>query len=143
MVLKRLFGILSKQDNEIGKITKETGFDVEVINIVKEVALHKQLQTYILDHNDQQTVGLFFLTYKEDAEYEVLGLQSELEHLGYLSYMSDSENDDNRKINILKGTDQFEILKLLQTNGDNHDISNSDVIARLKQWHNHYPFSII
>jgi hypothetical protein len=47
------------------------------------------------------------------------------------------------KIGILKGTDQYEILRIMHTNGDDYDISNQDVIERLKEWEMHSPFDII
>jgi hypothetical protein len=47
------------------------------------------------------------------------------------------------KIGILKGTDQYEIVRIMHTNGDDYDISNQDVLERLKEWEIHSPFNII
>jgi hypothetical protein len=47
------------------------------------------------------------------------------------------------RIGILKGTDQYDILRVMHTDGDDYDISNSDVIERLKEWEKSSPFDII
>jgi hypothetical protein len=47
------------------------------------------------------------------------------------------------KIGVLKGTDQYDILRVMYTNGDDYDISNQDVIERLKEWEKTSPFDII
>jgi hypothetical protein len=47
------------------------------------------------------------------------------------------------KIGILKGTDQYEILRIMHTDGNDYDISNQDVIDRLKEWEINSPFVIL
>ncbi len=47
------------------------------------------------------------------------------------------------KIGVLKGIDPYDILRVMQTNGDNDDISNEDVIAKLREWEKGSPFEII
>ncbi len=47
------------------------------------------------------------------------------------------------KIGILKGTDEYEILRIMHTDGDEYDISNEDVIERLKEWERISTFTII
>ncbi len=46
-------------------------------------------------------------------------------------------------IGILKGTDQYEILRIMHTDGDEYDITNQDVIDRLKEWEKISSFDII
>ena len=72
-------------------------------------------------------------------------LQSQINQLGYLAFISERNFKQGSKSNIgiIKGNDQFELLKILQTNGDNSDINNDDVISKLKQWNTSYPFIII
>jgi hypothetical protein len=47
------------------------------------------------------------------------------------------------KIGIIKGTDQYEILRIMQTAGDEYDITNEDVIEQLKEWEMISTFEII
>ena len=47
------------------------------------------------------------------------------------------------RLAVIKGSDQFEILRIKATNGINYDIENDEVIARLQKWNSSYPFDII
>jgi hypothetical protein len=47
------------------------------------------------------------------------------------------------KIGIIKGTDQYDILKVMHTNGDEDDVSHEEVIAKLKGWEKRFTFEII
>nr|WP_251009471.1 DUF4253 domain-containing protein [Bacillus sp. ISL-39] len=60
--------------------------------------------------------------------------------INYLAFICDSERE---KIGIIPGSDQFEILQLQQTNGDNYNISNERVISKLREWHSSHPITVI
>jgi hypothetical protein len=47
------------------------------------------------------------------------------------------------KIAILKGSDQFDIVKLRRTDGINWDIEHEKVLARLKEWDSRYGLRIM
>jgi hypothetical protein len=47
------------------------------------------------------------------------------------------------KIGIMKGSDQFDIVKLRRTDGINLDIEHEKVVARLKEWDASYGLKII
>ncbi|MDR4885989.1 DUF4253 domain-containing protein [Fredinandcohnia sp. QZ13] len=151
MNLKSFFGLGKKHKNEINdEMLKEPGFTQEVLNIIKQVSNNNLQPLKINDlYKDDRiaTVGISFMTFEEEAEKLVVELQSKIKHLGYYAFMNERNfikgNKSKCRIGVLKGTDQFELLKILQTNGDNYDISNDDVISKLKQWNKRYPFSII
>ncbi|MFS0823222.1 DUF4253 domain-containing protein [Bacillus sp. 1P02SD] len=151
MNLKIFFGLGKKHKNEINdEIVKEPGFTQEVLNIIKQVSNNNLQPLKINDLYNEDgitTVGISFMTLEEKAEKLVVELQSKIKHLGYYAFINERNfikgNNSKCRIGVLKGTDQFELLKILQTNGDNYDISNDDVISKLKQWNKRYPFSII
>jgi hypothetical protein len=47
------------------------------------------------------------------------------------------------RIGIIKGIDQYEILRIMHTNGDDDDVSHEEVIAKLKQWEKRIRFEIV
>jgi len=47
------------------------------------------------------------------------------------------------RIGIIKGSDQYEILRIMHTNGDEDDVSHEDVIAKLKLWEKRIRFEIV
>jgi hypothetical protein len=73
-------------------------------------------------------------TTEEDAGYGfVLAQKETFRKKGYLLFLT--ENNENQKlIAAIKGTDELDIVKWRQTNGINYDHENSDVVAKLAEW---------
>ncbi|MET3698990.1 uncharacterized protein DUF4253 [Bacillus oleivorans] len=149
---KKLFGFGNKHKNEImsDQIAKEIGFTEEVIHIIK-ASVSSSLQPLIINElyneGETRTAGISFMTPEDKAEKVVVDLQSRLKQMGYLVFICERDFGNERKsmckVGIIKGHDQFEILKVQQTNGDNYDISNEDVSAKLREWNDRYPFNMI
>lgn len=142
---KKLFGIGKShvpQEN-IEKAKIELGFSEEVISIIRT---HTNSPLQLLDQQDlytddsPKTVGISFKTNEGEAEEMVAKLNVEFKRIGYQAFICDH---DYEEIGIIKGIDQFDILKIRQTNGDNYDISNEEVVAKLREWHQRYPLTII
>jgi hypothetical protein len=64
-----------------------------------------------------------------------------MKYMAFIIEMNEAIRSD--KIGILKGNDQYDVLRIMQTNGDDYDISNEDIIERLQEWEKRYPFAII
>lgn len=63
---------------------------------------------------------------------------------GYMIFISDENYGYSPdEITVIKTRDQFELLKIMGTNGVNYDLNTSDVIKKLKEWYERYPFEII
>ena len=119
------------------------GISEDVVTIVKRYTGGKLLPFYKMDlHTEKprEIAGICVKSEQDEAENLVLKLREELKAINHLAFICDS---DREKIGIIPGSDQFEILKLQQTNGDNYDISNSRIISKLKGWYRNYPFTII
>ena len=140
---KKLFGFKKSRDQvDINEMAIQLGFSEEDLTIIKGIA-NTQLEPLYQNDLDSnvaaKTVGISFKTNEAYAENQVAKLNTELKQIGYLGFICDH---DHKIIGIIKGTDQFNILRIQQTNGDNYDISNEDVISKLIEWNKRYPFTI-
>lgn len=81
--------------------------------------------------------GFTFPVALKEVPRVVAGLRKELGPLGFLVFRSQSNfglDGQPDRVAVLRGSDQFAILKGMGTNGANYDIGNDAVIAKLKEW---------
>jgi hypothetical protein len=124
----------------------QIGFDVEVLRLVKETVPGHFHRMSGYDRNGYQiVVNGFSVPVPEQETARTLSLlRQKLLPRKYLAFIIEvNEALRSDKIGILKGSDQYEILRVMQTNGDDYDITNEDIIERLKEWEKQYPFEII
>lgn len=122
---------------------EEANFSEEALTILKRNSHSKLMPLYNTDlYSDKpgELAGICIKAKKEESEHFVLKLKEELREINYQAFICDY---DHKEIGIIKGTDRFDILKVQQTHGDNYDISNENVISKLKDWHRRFPFIII
>jgi hypothetical protein len=122
---------------------EQSGISEEALAIVRRAIngrLHPLYKTDLYKENHPKVAGICVEVKQEEAEQLVLKLREELHRINYLTFICDS---DREKICIIPGSDQFDIFKVQQTNGDNYDISNDKVISKLREWYRSYPFTII
>ncbi len=133
------FGTDSKQYINLAEI----GIPDEVLTIISKFTGGRLKPFYKTDlYTDKrgEIIGVCVEVKQNQAEELVTEMREEMQELGYLPFICDSEHN---KVCISQVSDQFDILKIQQTNGDNYDISNEMVISKLKEWHHRYPFTII
>ncbi|WNF24627.1 DUF4253 domain-containing protein [Mesobacillus jeotgali] len=138
---KKLFSFRKSQEKELN--LQEADFSKEALAIVQRNSHGKIMPFYKTDLSSDEADGLAGIcieTSEKESEHLVLKLNQELQKVNYQAFICDY---DQKEIGIIKGTDQFDILKVQQTNGDNCDIGNENVISKLKDWHGRYPFIII
>ena len=141
MIWKKLLIFGKSKENEIN--IEKCGISEEALAIVKRNIngrLHPFYKEDLYTEKLVEIAGICVEAKQAEAEQLVLKLMEELKAINYLAFICDSERE---RIGIIPGSDQFEILKLQQTNGENYDISNERVISKLKKWHRSYPFTII
>ncbi|WP_226087434.1 DUF4253 domain-containing protein [Mesobacillus sp. S13] len=141
MNLKKLLSFGKSKEAEI-KI-EECSISEEAMTIVKRYSNSRLLPFYNQDLYSEKPVkiaGVCVKCKQDETELLALELREELKAINYLAFICDSNRE---KVAMIPGLDQFEILKIQQTNGDNYDISNSSVISELKEWYRNYPFIII
>jgi hypothetical protein len=141
MIWKKLFSFGRSKETEFK--VEQSGISQEALAIVKRSIngrIHPFYKGDLYTEKPADIAGICVEAKQEEAEPLVLKLREELKSTDYLAFICDS---DHEKIAIIPGSDQFDILKLRQTNGDNYDISNERVISILKEWYRRYPYIII
>jgi len=134
---------LSPYAEELARIVR---FDRQVFLVVKEVT-HERIHRLIgYDADGYQIIApAIAVPVPEDQVDRVLAtLRQKLLPLKYMPFVVEiNAGIKIDTIGILKGTDQYEVLRVMHTDGDDYEISNQDVIDRLKDWERTAPFDII
>ena len=134
---------LSPHAEELAKSIK---FDRQVLIMAKEESGASVYRLIGYDEKDYQIMADgIAVTVPEDRTDTVLtSLRRKLTPLKYMAFVVEmNAGIKTDRIGILKGADQYDILRVMHTDGDDYDISNSDVIERLKEWEKCSPFDII
>jgi hypothetical protein len=134
---------LSAYAEELAKILK---FDRRVLLMAKEATADHIGRLIGFDEEGYQIIAPgIAISVPEDKTDDILSsLRKKLFPLKYMAFVVEMNAGLKiDKIGILKGTDQYEILRIMHSDGDDYDISNQDVIDRLKEWEIHSPFDIL
>jgi hypothetical protein len=134
---------LSPASEELAKSIK---FDRQVLIIAKGESQDHIGRLIGFDEENYQIIAPgIVISVPEDKTYHILSsLRQKLLPLKYMPFVVEmNEGIKIDKIGIIKGTDQYEILRIMHTDGDEYDISNHDVIDRLKEWEINSPFDIL
>jgi hypothetical protein len=128
------------------KVARRIGFDKEVPLLLKGVTqepIHR-MTGYDADGYQIMVDGISASVPQDKVEQFLSSIKPALYKKGYMVFiveMNDGIKTD--KIGVLKGIDQYDILRVMQTNGEGDDVSNEDVIAKLKEWEKGSSFEII
>ncbi len=128
------------------ELARAINFDRRVLVIVKEES-HERIQRMVgYDEDGYQIVapGIAVSVPDDRSDSILAALRHKLKPLNYMAFVVEMNAGHKiDKIGILKGSDQYEILRVMHTDGDEYDISNHDVIDRLKDWEKISSFDII
>jgi hypothetical protein len=144
---RKLFGFGRNKDIQTihDDTALELGFTSDILTLIKQrvpSTLKPLNKNDLYEDGPSVQVGISFKVDEEEAENLVLTLQSEIVEKGYLVFICEKDNK-NTYIGMMQGYDQFEILKVQQTNGDNYDISNEMVLSKMREWNHRFPFTIV
>ncbi|HUL01548.1 MAG TPA: DUF4253 domain-containing protein [Nitrospirota bacterium] len=134
---------LSPRAEELAKTIK---FDRQVLIIVKQITQERITRLVGYDEDNYQIVapGIAVSVPEENTDKVLADLRNKLLPLHYMPFIVEiNPGLKLNKIGIIKGSDQYEILRIMHTDGDEYDISNQDVIERLKEWQKISSFDII
>ena len=135
--------MLTPHEEQIGS---QIGFEKEILRIIKDEVnspLH-QLSGYDEDGYQVKVNGIVISSPQSKVEQVRVSLRNKLLPWKYMVFLVEvNEGTRIARIGIIKGTDQFEILNIMQTNGEPDDITHDDVIEKLREWDKLYPFEII
>ncbi len=128
------------------ELARAINFDRRVLVIVKDET-HERIQRMVgYDEEGYQIIapGIAVSVPEDSSDSILAALRHKLAHLNYMAFVIEMNAGYKiDKIGVLKGSDQYEILRIMHTDGDEYDISNQDVIDRLKEWEKISPFDII
>lgn len=134
---------LSPYAEELARILK---FDRQVLVIVKEETQDRIGRLIGYDENDYLIIspGIVVSVLEEKTDRILASLRQRLRPFQYQPFVVEmNEGLKVDRIGILKTTDQYEILRVMHTDGDDYGISNQDVIERLKEWEKSAHFDIV
>ena len=134
---------LSPASEELAKSLK---FDRQVLIIAKGESQDHIGRLIGFDEENYQIIapGIVISVPEDKTDHVLSSLRQKLRPLKYMPFVVEvNEGLKIDKIGIIKGTDQYEILRIMHTDGDEYDISNQDVIDRLKEWEVNSPFDIL
>lgn len=128
------------------EVARQIGFDRQVLIIVKEET-HEHINRLTgYDENAYQImVSGISADVPEDRSGQILAkLRTRLKPLSYMAFVvAMNEGLKQETIGVIKGADQYDILRIMQTNGEAYEILNEDVVARLKDWEKAFSFDIV
>ena len=128
------------------ELARTINFDRQVLVIVKQES-HERIQRMVgYDEDGYQIIvpGIAVSVPEDSSDSILAALRHKLAPLNYMAFVVEMNAGPKiDKIGVLKGTDQYEILRVMHTDGDEYDISNQDVVDRLREWEKISSFDII
>ncbi len=134
---------LSTYAETVARIIK---FDRQVLIMMKEESGGSIHRLIGYDDNAFQIIvdGIFVPVPEDRTERVLASLRKKLNPLHYMAFVVEMNTSiKTDKIGVLKSTDQYDIVRVMHTEGREQGISNEDVIERLKDWEKGSPFEII
>ena len=129
-------------------MAKKTGFDRQVFLMVRDLVGEEHIHR-LTGYNEEgyqiMADGICASVPEENTErmLSTPPAQTSPPETHGLCGRNERGDQDRQDRRPQKGTDQYEILGLMQTNGNSYDITNDDIIEKLKEWEKCYPFEII
>lgn len=163
VILLILIGILlvncsSGQSNfsqEEIDILNSIGFEVNIFKGLKSSTQCKIVQYetsdrgYLVENGELKKTGLekqngFSFDYPNKDVYTLILEQSnKLKKHGFLIFQSEiGYNEKESVVTVIESKDQFDILRIVKTDGVNFDIMNEDIIKKFKEWDSKYGIEI-
>jgi hypothetical protein len=128
------------------ELAKSIKFDRQVLIMAKGESQDHIGRLIGFDEEGYQIIapGITISVPEDRTDHILSSLRQKLIPLKYMAFVVEMNAGLKiDKIGIIKGMDQYEILRIMHTDGDEYDISNQDVIDRLKEWEINSPFDII
>jgi hypothetical protein len=126
-------------------LAARVGFSEAVLLEARRHAVEPIVQLDGLDEDleARRVDGVSFAVPSDEAERALATLRPSLARQGYFAFRYESHfGHGPDRLAILKTTDQFDALRTMSTNGVNYGLEPSDVLARLREWHDRYGLAI-
>ena len=130
------------------EFAKTTGFDKEILSDLNNIGGDSIQQLPTIDqetgemNTDSLFPGFYYSTTEEKAYTFVKTHKSNYRKKGYLVFMH-GNGVSMYNVAVIKGTEEFDILKYRRTDGINHGLETEDIIKRALEWKSKYGVSIM
>ena len=128
------------------QLAVQINFDRDILKIIKQeasVPIHR-LSGYDERAYQIMVSGLSVQVPHSRSERVREALKSRLAPYACLVFFAEIDESIKRdRIGIIKGIDQFTILGVMQTNGEEYEVSHEEVVEQLREWNRLAPFKII
>src|SRR5918999_5904144 len=124
-------------------LARDVGFSESAVQAVRDAGDGlRQLQTHADDGALLPPAGLTIDVPQERVSRVIESLRKQLGP-DYFVFRSEQQFGlAPDEVSVLKTTDQFEVLRVMGTNGWNYDLSPEAVVAQLKRWHAEYGLAL-
>jgi hypothetical protein len=132
-------------------LAQRIGFDPAVLQLVRAQGAPELKQLTVQRVNEQThrlvdvpAEGFTFDAGRHRAELLLRDLRPKLKRTGHLIFLVDIGGPASAaRVAVARGTDHYDILRLMGTEDVNGDQTTDDVIAHLKEWEKRYSFFIL
>lgn len=131
---------------EVKALAGDTGFGEEIVQLVEQESGRRAEQLIgMTDDGEEVAVnGLAVSVAEDEARELVRRLRERLVPQGYKVFLREMNfGFEPDKVGIVKVEDQYDILRMMGTNGWNYNISPEDLIAKLQEWERQCPLEIV
>jgi len=128
------------------EIARSIKFDRQVLLLVREET-HERIQRLVGYDSDGYRIvapGITVTVPEEKSAAMLAELRRKLRRLDYLAFIVEMNALlKTDKIGVIKGSDSYEIIRIMHTDDEENGVSTDDVIERLKGWEKFASFDVI
>lgn len=129
------------------KLVKQLGFDSELMQVLEKEINKELIQLPAIDQKTAEVLetpydGLCASVSEKKGNAIVKKLKEKFRAKGYLIFLF-TGNQDSKKIGVIRGTNDLDILRYRRTDGINHGYENEDIVAKISEWKNEFGLVVI
>jgi Domain of unknown function (DUF4253) len=134
---------MRKLSDDHTALARDVGFSESAVQAIRDAGDRlRQLQTRGDDGQPQPAAGLTIDVPERKVSRVTASLRRQLGS-GYFVFRSEQQfGMAPDEVSVLKTGDQFEVLRVMRTNGWNYDLSPDAVIAQLEKWDAQYGLAL-
>ena len=121
-------------------LATEIGFDENILLTIRKLGsepirmegIDEEYETILAD-------GFTIEVHQDKARGVIRDLRQEYADSGYLIFLQEVHfGFQPDRVGILRSTDKYDVLRVRRTNGINYDLSDEDVISKIREWDERY-----
>ncbi len=131
------------------QLAADVGFDVDICDLIKGICdgSLNRLFAFTEQFDAKEADGVAVAVKRDEIAPMIAKLQPQILPRGYRVFWSGMNDASGRTLGdaivALKTTDEYDILRMRQTNGLNYNVSTEDVLQKLLSWRKECEFEIM